>query len=91
MTQQIKIKGRSLMSCGTCSTDGLLKFMYDALIVESLDTWMVINPCWKTLPNDGRGNTASFGEGGKSHVLGEVAVDVPVLLVLNDVLCIDGL
>ena len=43
------------------------------------------------VPNDGRGDTASFGEGGKSHVLGEVAVDVPVLLVLNDVLCIDGL
>ena len=44
-----------------------------------------------TVPNDGRGDTASFGEGGKSHVLGEVTVDVPVLLVLNDVLCIDGL
>ena len=26
-----------------------------------------------------------------NHVLGEVSVDVPVLLVLNDVLCIDGL
>ena len=44
-----------------------------------------------TVPNDGRGDTVSFGEGGKSHVHGEVAVDAPVLLVLNDVLCIDGL
>ena len=44
-----------------------------------------------TVPNEGRGDIASFGEGGKSHVLAEVAVDVPVLLVLNDVLCIDGL
>ena len=46
---------------------------------------------FKTVSNDGTGDTASFGEGGKSHVLGEVTVDVPVLLVLNDVLCIDGL
>ena len=45
----------------------------------------------KDIPNDGRGDTASFGEGGKTHVLGEVTVDVPVLLVLNDVLCIDSL
>ena len=44
-----------------------------------------------TVPNEGRGDIASFGEGGKSHVLGEVTVDVPVLLVLYDVLCIDGL
>ena len=36
-----------------------------------------------TVPNDGRGDTASFGEGGKSHVLCKVTVDVPVLLVLK--------
>ena len=41
-----------------------------------------------TVPNDGRGDTASFG---KSHVLGKGIVDVSGLLVLNDVLCIEGL
>ena len=44
-----------------------------------------------TVPNDGRGDTASFGEGGKSHVLGKGTVDASGLLVLNDVLCIEGL
>ena len=46
---------------------------------------------FKTVSNDGTGDTASFGEGGKSHVLGKGTVDASGLLVLNDVLCIEGL
>ena len=46
---------------------------------------------FKTISNDGTRDTDSFGEGGKSHVLGKGTVDVFGLLVLNDVLCIEGL
>ena len=46
---------------------------------------------FKTVSNDGTGDTASFGEGGKSHVLGKGTVDASGLLVLNDVLYIEGL
>ena len=46
---------------------------------------------FNTVSNDGTGDTTSFGEGGKSHVLGKGTVDVFGLLVLNDVLCIEGL
>ena len=41
--------------------------------------------------NDGTGDTTSFGEGGKSHVLGKGTVQFFGLLVLNDVLYIEGL
>ena len=37
----------------------------------------------KDIPNDGRGDTASFGEGGKSHVLGKGTVDVSGLLEIG--------
>ena len=44
-----------------------------------------------TVSNDGTGDTTPFGEGGKSHVLDKGTVDVFGLLVLNDVLCFEGL
>ena len=44
-----------------------------------------------TVSNDGTGDTTSFGEVGKSHVLDKGTVDVFGLLVLNDVLCFEGL
>ena len=46
---------------------------------------------FKTVSNDGTRDIASFGDGGKSHVLGKGTIDVSGLLVLNDVLCIEGL
>ena len=46
---------------------------------------------FKTVSNDGTGDIASFVDRGKSHVLGKGTVDVFGLLVLNDVLCIEGL
>ena len=46
---------------------------------------------FKTVSNDGTGDIASLGKGGKSHVLGKGTVDASGLLVLNDVLCIEGL
>ena len=44
-----------------------------------------------TVSKDGTGDTTSFGEVGKSHVLAKGTVDVFGLLVLNDVLCFEGL